>query len=69
MQLVWVSSMRKLFFYSETRCVILDYHADKSIEIIVLSGFEVATPKELGINDDLRKLGLGIATIEVITGN
>lgn len=52
-------------FLSETSCHNFIYMDDKIVNEIMFKGFFTKTPKELGINNDTRKLGVGIKSIEI----
>lgn len=52
-------------FSSEESCHDFAYNGDDVVTKIVIAGFSTTTPKEIGINNDVRQLGVAIKSIQI----
>ena len=52
-------------FLSKESCHNFIYNGDLVVKKITMEGFNTISPKEIGINNDMRKLGVAIKSIEI----
>ena len=52
-------------FLSKESCHNFLYSGNRVVNKVVIEGFNTISPKEIGMNNDMRKLGLAIKSIEI----